>query len=154
MTLAPPITMIQSRHERPRKAENRTNQSYLLRDAPLICAYGRRWRHATLCAMKYPLFAMVAVATLTAALAAQTANHEGDFLTRIRRLTVEGRRAGERLLVARRQAARLSERARTGQSVLSDLCARPDDAATSQRISPGHRQDDVLVLPAGDAMKS
>ncbi len=45
--------------------------------------------------MKYPLFAMVAVAALTTALAAQTVNHEGDFLTRVRRLTVEGRRAGE-----------------------------------------------------------
>jgi len=38
--------------------------------------------------------ALVAVA-LSAAPAAQTANHESDFLTRIRRLTVEGRRAGE-----------------------------------------------------------
>src|SRR6476659_9873028 len=38
--------------------------------------------------------ALVAV-VLSAAPAAQTANHESDFLSRIRRLTVEGRRAGE-----------------------------------------------------------
>jgi Tol biopolymer transport system component len=38
--------------------------------------------------------ALVALA-LTAAPAAQTANHESDFLSRVRRLTVEGRRAGE-----------------------------------------------------------
>jgi Tol biopolymer transport system component len=38
--------------------------------------------------------ALVAV-VLSAAPAAQTANHESDFLARIRRLTVEGRRAGE-----------------------------------------------------------
>jgi Tol biopolymer transport system component len=38
--------------------------------------------------------ALVALA-LSAAPAAQTANHESDFLSRVRRLTVEGRRAGE-----------------------------------------------------------
>jgi Tol biopolymer transport system component len=46
--------------------------------------------------MKRLLFAGVGVAALATALAAQTtSNHEADFLTRIRRLTVEGRRAGE-----------------------------------------------------------
>src|SRR6266849_4513330 len=40
--------------------------------------------------------AAVAVLALASSLAAQpAANHESDFLTRIRRLTVEGRRAGE-----------------------------------------------------------
>src|SRR5690242_16163948 len=46
--------------------------------------------------MKGLLFAGVGVAALATALAAQTtSDHERDFLTRIRRLTVEGRRAGE-----------------------------------------------------------
>src|SRR2546422_692259 len=46
--------------------------------------------------MKRLLFGVVVLAALAAGPAAQTpANHEADFLTRIRRLTVEGRRAGE-----------------------------------------------------------
>jgi len=46
--------------------------------------------------MKRLIFAGVGVAALATALAAQTTpSHEADFLTRIRRLTVEGRRAGE-----------------------------------------------------------
>src|ERR1043165_420162 len=46
--------------------------------------------------MKRLIFAGVGVAALATALAAQTTpSHEADFLTRIRRLTVEGKRAGE-----------------------------------------------------------
>jgi len=46
--------------------------------------------------MKRLLFGVVVLAALSAGTTAQTpANHETDFLTRIRRLTVEGRRAGE-----------------------------------------------------------
>jgi Tol biopolymer transport system component len=46
--------------------------------------------------MKRLIFGMVVLAALTAGVGAQApANHEADFLTRIRRLTVEGRRAGE-----------------------------------------------------------
>ena len=56
------------------------------------CA-GRTLSHAT-----RTLWVRVAIVVLalTASPAAQSVpNHEGDFLTRIRRLTVEGRRAGE-----------------------------------------------------------
>lgn len=48
------------------------------------------------CAARSPWVRVaIAALVLAASPAAQTANHEGDFLTRIRRLTVEGRRAGE-----------------------------------------------------------
>src|SRR6185503_10089325 len=47
-------------------------------------------------AMKHALLAATALLAFVAAPSAQsTNNHESDFLTRIRRLTVEGRRAGE-----------------------------------------------------------
>ena len=52
------------------------------------------------------------------------------------------------LLVARRQAARVPERARAGQSLLSDLRARPGDRRRQAHLARD-RQDDVRVLPAG-----
>jgi hypothetical protein len=80
-------------------------------------------------------FAALLVLPMTAF---QTApSPERDFLTRIRRLTV-GRPAGRRrLLVAGRETDRVSERARGGQSVLSDLHSRSREPQRPKRVSPG-----------------
>ena len=52
---------------------------------------------------------------------------ERDFLSRVRRLTVEGRRAGEGYWSPDGVAARVPERARAGQSLLPDLRAGSRD---------------------------
>src|SRR3954470_11414355 len=45
--------------------------------------------------MRDRLFPVIGLVCLTASLSGQTTYREGDFLSRVRRLTVEGRRAGE-----------------------------------------------------------
>ncbi len=57
-----------------------------------------------------------------------------------------------RLLVARREATRLSERARTGQSVLSDLYARSRQRRREADLAWAG-QDDVRVLPSRAATR-
>ena len=52
-----------------------------------------------------------------------------------------------RLLVARRLAAGVPERARTGQSLLPDLRARHGERRVEAHLAR-HRQDDLRVLPA------
>src|SRR5262245_49573893 len=60
-----------------------------------------------------------------------------------------GTPCGRRLLVARREAARFSERARTRQPVLSNLRGRLDDRRYQAHFTRP-RQDNLRLLPAGD----
>ena len=76
------------------------------------------------------------------------ANQEREFMSRVRRLTVEGRRAGE-ALVTRWTAPGVPERARSGEPVLPDLRARLRDRRDQAHLA-GHGQDDLLLLPARD----
>ena len=73
---------------------------------------------------------------------------ERDFLTRVRRLTVEGKRAGEGYWSPGRHAPRIPERARAGQSLLSDLRARPRERGHQTDLDRP-RQDHVCLLPSG-----
>src|SRR2546423_3173817 len=89
MTIAPPETMIQSRIRRSRKTDNRTDQCYPLRDQ---AKEGADLKVGPYSCMKRA--GLVAILLVVAAVRADLqvgpqANHESDFLTRIRRLTVE-----------------------------------------------------------------
>ena len=74
-------------------------------------------------------------------------SREGDFLSRVRRLTVEGRRAGEGYWSPDGQRLVFQSEREAGQSFLSDLRARPDDGRHKANLS-GLREDDLLVLPS------
>ncbi len=80
-------------------------------------------------------------------------NPEREFL--VARAAADGRRPARRrgVLVARRQAPRVPERARAGQSVLPDLRGRPDDRPDVPHLA-GHGQDDLRVLPPGQRSDS
>ena len=75
-------------------------------------------------------------------------NPERDFLSRVRRLTVEGRRAGEGYWSPDGKRLVFQSEREPGnpfyQIYVLDLTT-----GETKRISPGHGQDDLRVLPPG-----
>ena len=85
-------------------------------------------------ALLLPLF--LALGASLASQQTSTAYQERDFLTRVRRLTVEGKRAGEGYWSPDGKRLVFQSEREAGQSVLSDLHAGLDDAATPSASRP------------------
>src|SRR5436853_4118522 len=130
MMNAPPTAMNQSRSERLRSADRRTDQCYPLRDETPDLR--RRWRGRSDHSACGPV----------------NAESRGGFsypdTAADRRRPARGRR----VLGAGWQEARLSERARAWQPVLPDLFARHDDRRYDTHLAR-IREDDLFILQAG-----
>ena len=83
----------------------------------------------------------------TLASQAQAPNQESDFLSRIRRLTVEGRRAGEGYWSPDGKRLVFQSEREPGNPFYQIYVARSRDRRHQAHLSR-HRQDDVRVLPS------
>ena len=114
-------------------------------DGCLSCGYNDRMRLAQVL-----LALLLGGASLVGHVAAQASDQDKErgFLSRVRRLTVDGRRAGEGYWSP--DGTRLVfQSEREPGNPFYQIYALDLASGETKRISPGNGQDDVRVLPAG-----